>query len=754
MHMNQPKFFRTSDVCKAKHLLGTSSNPIQTSSSPIQTRARLSIGFKATIFTIISLLAFSTAPSLASTTDTTSNLTIDVASNLTPDKAIPGSFERLAPPNSNPNSATAPFTLEIMHVNDMHSYLEPSTLTFTTSYGRVTAQVGGVLALSQLIKTKRQSNPNLIMLSSGDQITGNAANYDLFQGESDALVLKHFKADFYTLGNHEFDHGSQGMTTYANWVKKFSPQTKLVISNVALPAHDPINPFIEKIHLKTINGRKVAFLGLTDPKKIFQSSQPVPGTKITEAVTTINELTAPLVASGKAQIIVLLTHEGVALDRLNAAKFNDVDVIIGGDSHSLCGDFKNTGLTPQCRYPMTLKNASNHQVCVVQAYEYTKLIGDLWVDFDAKGNVQKCYGHPLMLVFTASAKFKDEGKKLTSLNSTSATTASATTASAPTKTLASKILPFKTPVSTKTVAVKTSNLAVTATTSSPTSPATTSFATTPSAATAINELIDQTSELVVASIDPELEKALTPYLTKIHSLFTQKLGYVAQDLCSTRLPGESCDLKNRPAPHGSETCQVFAQAYLSELGGDLFLGNSGSVRADLAKGELTADKLLEVIPFGNKLVMVELTGTELLTLLNQAYRYILREPDSRSGSVPCGYGLLLTLDEAKALTDPITKVKVITSLTSSNQAQGSMVTESKDLPTSKTVTALEPNKVYRVLTNDYLIQGKDGYTALKHKKPYEFGLTDAQVLTNYLKRHDSLPLLKPNYLMLEQVFRP
>lgn len=733
MHKNRPKFLRTSDVFKAKHLLGISSNPIQT-------RARLSIGFKATIFTLISLLAFSTAPSLASTTDTTSNLT--------PDKAIPGSFERLAPPNSNPNSATAPFTLEIMHVNDMHSYLEPSTLTFTTSYGRVTAQVGGVLALSQLIKTKRQSNPNLIMLSSGDQITGNATNYDLFQGESDALVLKHFKADFYTLGNHEFDHGSQGMTTYANWVKKFSPQTKLVISNVALPAHDPINPFIEKIHLKTINGRKVAFLGLTDPKKIFQSSHPVPGTKITDTVTTINELTAPLVASGKAQIIVLLTHEGVALDRLNAAKFNDVDVIVGGDSHSLCGDFLDTGLTPECRYPMTLKNASNHQVCVVQAYEHTKLIGDLWVDFDAKGNVQKCYGHPLMPVFTASAKFKDEGKKLTSLNSTSATTASA-----PAKTLASKILPSKTPVSTKTstktVAVKTSNSTVTATTSS-----TTTSATTPSAATAINELIAQTSELVVASIDPELKKALTPYLTKIHSRFSQKLGYVAQDLCSTRLPGESCDLKNSPAPHGSETCQVFAQVYLSELGGDLFLGNSGSFRVDLAKGELTADKLLKVIPFGNKLVMVELTGTELLTLLNQTYRYILREPDSRSGSVPCGYGLLLTLDEAQALTAPITKVKVITSLTSSNQAQGSMVIESKDPALSKTVTTLEPNKVYRVLTNDYLIQGKDGYTLLKHKKPYEFGLTDAQVLTNYLKRHDSLPLLKPNYLMFEQVFRP
>ena len=105
MHKNRPKFLRTSDVFKAKHLLGISSNPIQT-------RARLSIGFKATIFTLISLLAFSTAPSLASTTDTTSNLT--------PDKAIPGSFERLAPPNSNPNSATAPFTLEIIHVNDMH----------------------------------------------------------------------------------------------------------------------------------------------------------------------------------------------------------------------------------------------------------------------------------------------------------------------------------------------------------------------------------------------------------------------------------------------------------------------------------------------------------------------------------------------------------------------------------------------------------------------------------------------------------
>lgn len=42
-----------------------------------------------------------------------------------------------------------------------------------------------------------------------------------------------------------------------------------------------------------------------------------------------------------------------------------------------------------------LRPASGSNVCVVQAWEFSKVIGNLEVDFDADGNITKCGGNPV-----------------------------------------------------------------------------------------------------------------------------------------------------------------------------------------------------------------------------------------------------------------------------------------------------------------------------------------------------------------------
>ena len=41
-----------------------------------------------------------------------------------------------------------------------------------------------------------------------------------------------------------------------------------------------------------------------------------------------------------------------------------------------------------------MSNAGGKAVCVVQAWEYNKAIGELEVDFDASGDVTRCGGMP------------------------------------------------------------------------------------------------------------------------------------------------------------------------------------------------------------------------------------------------------------------------------------------------------------------------------------------------------------------------
>lgn len=126
-----------------------------------------------------------------------------------------------------------------------------------------------------------------------------------------------------------------------------------------------------------------------------ESSQPDDGTVLLDEIATTEAQVAELTAQGVNKIIVL-THIGYTNDQDWIAGIEGVDVVVGGDSHSLLGDDETAAIaSPRGSYATLVEKADGSTTCVVQAWDYSKVIGNLDVDFDEDGNVISCIGNPV-----------------------------------------------------------------------------------------------------------------------------------------------------------------------------------------------------------------------------------------------------------------------------------------------------------------------------------------------------------------------
>jgi len=97
--------------------------------------------------------------------------------------------------------------LVILHTNDTHSTIMPlnQNLADTMKAGR-----GGFIRRVELVKEQRKSNPDLLLLDSGDFSQG-SSYYTLFKGDVEMGLMNLMKYDAATIGNHEFDFGVENM---------------------------------------------------------------------------------------------------------------------------------------------------------------------------------------------------------------------------------------------------------------------------------------------------------------------------------------------------------------------------------------------------------------------------------------------------------------------------------------------------------------------------------------------------------------
>ncbi|WP_037420367.1 bifunctional UDP-sugar hydrolase/5'-nucleotidase [Sinorhizobium sp. CCBAU 05631] len=291
-------------------------------------------------------------------------------------------------------AAFADYELNILHINDLHSRIESINKFDSTCSAEEEGKnecFGGVARLKTLIDQKRQelTGKNVLLLNAGDNFQGSLF-FTTYKGAAEAEFLNLMKFDAMTVGNHEFDEAEDGLASFLDKVK-----FPVVTANV-LPSHkskigDRIKPSI----VLDLGGQKIGIVGAV-ANDTPELSSPGPDILIGEDVATITSAVDELKKQGLNKIVAL-THVGYPRDLAAIAKIPDVDVVVGGHSHSL---LSNTDEKAEGPYPTMVDNPGGYKVPVVQAGSYSKYLGDLVVTFDDSGVVKAAKGDPILVDFS------------------------------------------------------------------------------------------------------------------------------------------------------------------------------------------------------------------------------------------------------------------------------------------------------------------------------------------------------------------
>ncbi|MHB1001374.1 MAG: bifunctional metallophosphatase/5'-nucleotidase [Armatimonadota bacterium] len=208
----------------------------------------------------------------------------------------------------------------ILHTNDAHGHLLP--FEYKGDHG-----VGGISRRSAMIDLIRNANSsNVLLLEAGDVFTrGPVAQ--LYKGEPDIECMNEISYDAMTLGNNEFK-GDEGLAGQKNMMDRIK-QAKfpVVCANVVTKDNQPIVPPYVILNRK---GLRIGIFGLTAPR--VQSYPQAEGLQILDPISVSRKMVDEL--KGKSDVIIALTHIGYDLDKQLASAVPDIDIIVGGDSHT------------------------------------------------------------------------------------------------------------------------------------------------------------------------------------------------------------------------------------------------------------------------------------------------------------------------------------------------------------------------------------------------------------------------------------
>jgi len=288
-------------------------------------------------------------------------------------------------------TALADFELNILHINDLHSRIEAISKSDSTCSADDAAKnecFGGIARVKTAIDTRRAelSGKNVLTLDAGDQFQGSLF-YTTYKSAPIADFMNGIGFDAMAIGNHEFDDGPEELAKFIDALK-FPMISGNTLAGLNSPVADKFKPYI----VKDFAGEKVAVVSVlaTDTD---ETSSPGDSVLFADEIGYLKEAVAEIEGQGIDKI-VLLSHVGYVKDQEIAAAVDGIDVIVGGHSHTLLSNTDEKAAGP---YPTMVKNPAGKDVPIVQAYAYSKYLGDLTVVFDDAGVVKTATGEPKLL---------------------------------------------------------------------------------------------------------------------------------------------------------------------------------------------------------------------------------------------------------------------------------------------------------------------------------------------------------------------
>lgn len=586
-----------------------------------------------------------------------------------------------------------PYTLTLLHINDHHSHLEPQPRTLQLDAGTgapvaVAVDAAGFARVAAAFESLAQAaGPQVLKLHAGDALTGTLYfNRAGAAGAADAALMNTVCFDAFTLGNHEFDKGDAGLKGFLDLLRQGPCKTPALSANVHFGAGSALHPSrapgaVQPSVVLERGGQPIGLVGLTVAQKTKASSSPDPDTTFEDEAIAAQREIDRLHAQGVNKI-VLMSHIGYGNDQRLAGRLRGVDVIVGGDSHTLLGpqQLQTLGVgSPAGPYPTRSKDRDGKTVCIVQAWEYAQVVGELRVQFDAQGEVLACDGRPHVLIgehFTIAGKTPsdEENKALRA------------------RVEASGVL----------------------------------HATAPQAAAAA---------------------MLQPYQERVARFNQTVVATAPAELCMRRVPGAeaaagdhsqssvACNAQPRVNAHGGDIQQLVAQAYLEVAqarygGADIALQSAGGVRGAL-QGQVTASDVMQVLPFGNMLHRLDVTGDEVHAMLEDGLDAVYG-PGGSTGPYPYTAGLRFDVDATAARGQRVSRIEV------------------RDARTGQWAP-LDRARTYRMFALSFNARGGDGYktlAAVPAARRLDVGVLDADVFLSYIEAQpkdaaSGLPLLQP-----------
>jgi 2',3'-cyclic-nucleotide 2'-phosphodiesterase (5'-nucleotidase family) len=478
-----------------------------------------------------------------------------------------------------PSSPRAQLPLTILQINDVYSMIPVDGM-------------GGVARVATIKNGLVAAGRTPLLVIAGDFLSPSVAS-SIFKGEQMVAALNSAGLDIATLGNHEFDFGTDVLLqrmAEARW--------QWVVSNVIdTNTNRPVGGAVPYA-IRSYGALKVGFIGLCLSGDEV-SRERLQHLRLDDPIETAATL-VPFLKRQGADLIVALTHLSFDDDRKLAARFPDIDLIIGGHEH----------------YPIT---AIENRTFISKAGSDGRYVARIDVNKRQDGMVERFF-----------------------------------------------------------------------------------------------ELIPVTASIVD---DPKTAAVVSAYETRLGTELDVVVG-------SSRVPLDADSIRMRAAE--TNLGNMFADAMRAEVGADITIVNSGSIRGDriYPAGALSRRTLLAMHPFGGVVGKVEVTGETVLKALNAG---VARMPQT-DGRFPQISGMTMTVTPAAPVGRRISNVMI-----------GGR--------------PLELTRTYTVAVTDYELTGGDGYDMFPGQKVLvngESGPLITVALQNYVSARGEVAPATDGRILIER----
>jgi len=251
-----------------------------------------------------------------------------------------------------------------------HAYTHLDFAAAAHRYGRV----GGYAHLATLVKRVRASRPHSLLLDGGDTWQGSATS--LWTEGADMIGAQKLLGVELMTAHWEFTYGAARVKRAVD--KELAPIGFIAQNVKTLDFEDPV---FEPYAMRTLNGVRVAVIGQAFPYTPIANPRHMVeewtfGIQEPRLQSLVNEVRAK-----GAQVVVLLSHNGMDVDLKLAGRVRGIDAILGGHTHD--------GVPAPVRVGKTL---------VTNGGASGKFLGVL--DLEVKGGVVTDFRYRLLPVFS------------------------------------------------------------------------------------------------------------------------------------------------------------------------------------------------------------------------------------------------------------------------------------------------------------------------------------------------------------------